>query len=239
MSGVHKQIADDQPAVDSGVNNEPFRLFGTPIMPSTMGGALETVDRVITQRGQLQIGVVNAAKIVNMQRNEELRDAVHASDVIFADGMSIVWASRALGQPLPERVAGIDLMYEILRQGNEKNYRIYCLGAKPEVVKTVAETFRRDYPGVSIVGARDGYFALEDEREIADEIRAAKPDVLFVGISSPKKERFMARWAAHMDVPVVHGVGGSFDVAAGLVARAPLFWRGKRAGVVVPASSGA
>jgi N-acetylglucosaminyldiphosphoundecaprenol N-acetyl-beta-D-mannosaminyltransferase len=190
-----------------------------------MGQVVDRVFEAVDSREQLQIGVVNAAKVVNMRRNPELGESVLASDVIYADGMSVVWASRLLRRPLPERIAGIDLMHEILRAGSKRGLRVFCLGAKQEVLNKVVTEFDRLYTGAKVVGAHNGYFGLEDEERIAHEIRDARPDVLFVAITSPKKEQFMARWADVMNVPVVHGVGGSFDVVAGLVERAPESWQ--------------
>jgi len=200
-------------------------LFGIPVEAATMSQVVQSVDAAISNRGSMDIGVVNAAKVVNMYRSKELSNSVLSSSVIYADGMSVVWASRILGKPLPERVAGIDLMHAILEQGNTRGYRVFCLGARQDVLDKVVRNFGAHYPGVTIVGARDGYFAEDEEETVAREIRDAKPDVLFVAITSPKKENFMARWSDTMDVPVVHGVGGSFDVVAGVVARAPESWQ--------------
>ena len=200
-------------------------LFGIPIQAATLDKALDRVDAAISDRENLHIGVVNAAKIVNMGRDPALAQSVIASDAIYADGMSVVWASRILRQPLPERVAGIDLMHGILRRGNDKAYRVFCLGARPEVLAKVCQRFRSQYPGIVIAGSHDGYFDQGEEESIATKIRDSRPDVLFVAITSPKKENFMARWAEYIDVPVVHGVGGSFDVVAGLVKRAPAAWQ--------------
>jgi N-acetylglucosaminyldiphosphoundecaprenol N-acetyl-beta-D-mannosaminyltransferase len=200
-------------------------LFGVPICAETMSDALRRVHDAVSNRRPLHIGVVNAAKIVNMRRDPVLRSAVTASHVVYADGMSVVWASRFLGKSLPERVAGIDLMSAILERGNNHGYRVYCLGATEAVLDKVCATFRRQYPGVTIAGRHHGYFDACGEEAVAKKIKAARADVLFVAITSPKKEHFMARWAEVIDVPVVHGVGGSFDVIAGIVERAPERWQ--------------
>jgi N-acetylglucosaminyldiphosphoundecaprenol N-acetyl-beta-D-mannosaminyltransferase len=217
------RIGDPKPVYSTDTGT--VELFGIPVEAATLEQALDRVHSAIVSREQLQLGMINAAKVVNMQRNPELLTAVLDSDIIYADGMSVVWASRLLGAPLPERVTGIDLMYGILKRGQQHNYRIYCLGATPTVVETVCNTFESQYPGVEIVGHADGYFDEQQEEKVAESIRNARPDVLFVAITSPKKERFMAKWADYMGVPVVHGVGGSFDVAAGLVERAPESWQ--------------
>jgi N-acetylglucosaminyldiphosphoundecaprenol N-acetyl-beta-D-mannosaminyltransferase len=200
-------------------------LFGIPVQSSTMDEVLDDVDSAIADRRSLDIGVINAAKVVNMRRNPELAAAVLESDAIYADGMSVVWASRILGQSLPERIAGIDLMHGIMQRGRGKGYRVFCLGATQEVLDTVCKRFAEDYPGAHVVGAHNGYFTTDAEESIAMQIRDSNPDVLFVAITSPKKEQFMARWSDLMNVPVIHGVGGSFDVVAGKVERAPESWQ--------------
>lgn len=201
---------------------ESIRLFDIPVARATLGQAVRLVEDHIIFRKRLDIGVINAAKVVNMQTDGELRRSVLSSDIIFADGQSLVWASRMLGSPLPERVAGIDLMYALLERGNQVGYRVYCLGAEQWVNQRVAELILDRYPGVQLVGHRNGYFSEEEAAEVADEVRASRADILFVAMTSPRKENFMARWGDRMDVTVTHGVGGSFDVFAGKVKRAPV-----------------
>jgi N-acetylglucosaminyldiphosphoundecaprenol N-acetyl-beta-D-mannosaminyltransferase len=200
-------------------------LFGVPIAAATYEDVLSSVDAAISERRRFHIGVVNAAKIVNMRRDPALRADVLASDIVLADGMSVVWASRLLGQPLPDRLAGIDLMERLLARAAERSYRVYCLGAAPEVLAGAIETFRRRHPGVAIAGSHHGYFPAEEEPAVAADIAAARPDIVFIAITSPRKEQFLARWSRGLDVPVWHGVGGSFDVAAGKVRRAPELWQ--------------
>jgi N-acetylglucosaminyldiphosphoundecaprenol N-acetyl-beta-D-mannosaminyltransferase len=191
----------------------------------TQAEVLCRVNETIARRGRLQIGVVNAAKIVNMRRNDALRQNVLASDLILADGLSVVWAGRLLDRPLPERVAGIDLMLGMLRCGNERGYRVYCLGATNEVLDKTMSRIAAEYPNVRLVGAHNGYFTPKEESAIAAEIAAATPDILFVAMPSPKKEQFLARWGSQLGVPVCHGVGGALDVLAGKVRRAPESWQ--------------
>lgn len=190
-----------------------------------MSQVLTCAEQCIAERGSLHLGMVNAAKLVNMRSDQLLRDSVLASDMILADGMSVVWAARLLGQRLPERVAGVDLMFELLRVGGEKGFRFYCLGAKEEVVCEVVKRIGERYPGAVVAGYRNGYFQEDEEAGIIEAINASKADVLFVAMSPPKKEQFLARWAETLNVPVCHGVGGSFDVFAGKVKRAPELWQ--------------
>jgi N-acetylglucosaminyldiphosphoundecaprenol N-acetyl-beta-D-mannosaminyltransferase len=200
-------------------------LFGIPVKAMTMAQTLDLVDGVIQSRESLQIGVINAAKVVNMDKDPELREAVLSSDIILADGAAVVWASRLLRSPLPERVAGIDLMFGMFERGNERGYRVFCLGATEEISSTVAENLARDYPRLILAGRHHGYFTEDQAQAVADQVKASKADILLVAMTSPKKERFLAKWMAHMEVPVCHGVGGSFDVYAGKVERAPERWQ--------------
>jgi N-acetylglucosaminyldiphosphoundecaprenol N-acetyl-beta-D-mannosaminyltransferase len=200
-------------------------VFGIPVAPMTMAQVLDRVAAAIEKRERLLIGVVNAAKIVNMGRDQELRQSVLEADLVLADGTAVVWAGRALGVPLPERVAGIELMMEMLKRGHQEHWSIYCLGATQEVLDLTTARIAADYPGVRIAGSHHGYFGPDDEPAIAAAIRESASDILLVAMVSPKKERFLARWNESLGVPVCHGVGGSFDVVSGKVKRAPLSWQ--------------
>jgi N-acetylglucosaminyldiphosphoundecaprenol N-acetyl-beta-D-mannosaminyltransferase len=203
----------------------PLRIRDLPIAPLRMEEVLERVDQAISTGSRLRIGVVNAAKVVKMARDPLLRDDVMSSDLVLADGAAVVWAGRVLGRPLPERVAGIDLMTEILRRGEDRGYRVFCLGATADVLDKALARIAAEHPGVQVVGSHHGYFSDEEESDVAGQIDAARPDVLFVGMTSPRKERFLARWGDRLSVRVWHGVGGSLDILAGKVKRAPVMWQ--------------
>lgn len=203
-------------------NGWPVRhLFGVPIEALTMDEVLSIVDDTIERRQRLLIGMVNAAKLVNMRRDESLGQSVREADMILADGMAVVWACWLLGRRLPERIPGIDLMHHMLKRSSERGHRVYCLGAEEEVLSKAVMRMQVDHPGLAIAGYQHGYYDAEDEPRIVERIRASKPDILLVAMTSPKKERFLARWSDRMDVPVCHGVGGSFDILAGKTKRAP------------------
>jgi N-acetylglucosaminyldiphosphoundecaprenol N-acetyl-beta-D-mannosaminyltransferase len=194
-----------------------------------MADAIDLIERVIAEGGRLHIGMVNAAKLVNMRRQPALRDAVGSCDVIFADGMAVLWASRILRCPLPERVAGIDLMHGMLKRGSDFGWRVYCLGAEPAVLEAAMVSLRRAYPGVQFVGSHHGYFSGDDEAALVTDIAERNPDILLVGMTSPRKELFLERWHDVLNTRICHGVGGSFDILAGKARRAPLIWQ--RAGL--------
>jgi N-acetylglucosaminyldiphosphoundecaprenol N-acetyl-beta-D-mannosaminyltransferase len=162
----------------------------------------------------------NASHLCMMRHDPELALACRTAQLTVADGMSVVWALRASGQPAPERVAGVDLMARLLAVAGEHRLRVYLLGARREVVTALVERSRVQHPGIEIAG-RDGYFGLDDHLGIIEEIRASRAHILFVGMPSPFKEIWCERHRHRLDVPVMMGVGGSFDVLAGFIRRAP------------------
>lgn len=199
------------------------QVLGVGVHQLTMAEVVAIAGRAIGNGLRLRVGVVNAAKLTNMRTDPLLYNDVTSSDLVLADGMSVVWAAKFLGDPLPERVAGIDLMLELLQYCSDHNRRVFFLGATAQICQTVVAKSRVIYPNVDVAGFRDGYFAESDESEIVSEINKSDADVLFVAMSSPKKERFMGRWANQLTCRVIHGVGGSFDVFAGKVSRAPVW----------------
>jgi N-acetylglucosaminyldiphosphoundecaprenol N-acetyl-beta-D-mannosaminyltransferase len=196
-------------------------VLGCPIDAVTLEQAVAVVDDAIERRTGIQHVAINAAKLVKLQEDASLQEAVQGCELVTADGQSVVWAAGILGQPLPERVTGIDLMEAILRRSPERGYRVYLLGAQEDVLETTAARIAERYPGIDLVGRRHGYFGEDEERDVAFAIRDARPDLLFVALTTPKKELFLARWRDTLDVPFVMGVGGAFDVIAGKRRRAP------------------
>lgn len=187
-----------------------------------MQETLEIVENTIAEGKQLHHVVVNAGKIVAMQKDLQLRQSVNESDLINADGQAVVWASKVLGKPIKERVAGIDLMVNLVQLAHDKNYKVFFFGAKEDVVKKVVNTYSDQYSSNIIAGYRNGYFKKEEEQAIAKEISESGAHILFVAISSPTKENFLYENKALLQkVNFVMGVGGSFDVVAGKVKRAP------------------
>ena len=146
---------------------------------------------------------------------------VAGCDLVSADGQAVVWSARLLRQPLPGRVAGIDLMHELLTLAEREGWRVYFLGARREVLDRAVERIRKRHPGLEVAGARDGYFTRDQEPHVREAIRAARPHLLFVAISSPRKEYWLAEHVRALGVPFSMGVGGALDVEAGFVRRAP------------------
>ena len=190
----------------------------------SMQETLFLVDAKIKAKESLHHSVVNAGKIVAMHSDVQLRESVNSADLINADGQAVIWASKLLGKPLKERVAGIDLMENLVELAHQKNYKIYCLGAKEEVVSKVVSHYKEKYSRKIIAGYRNGYFTKEEEPKVAKEIAESGANILFVAINTPKKENFLYENRETLKVVnFIMGVGGSFDVVSGLVKRAPLW----------------
>lgn len=200
-------------------------LFGLTMDGVRLDEAVERCSLAIQKHSPVLIGVLNAAKIVNLHRDPNLRDALLECNLLLADGQAVVWASQLLRKPLPERVAGIDLFEALLDLAHRQQRAVYLLGAKPDVLAALEFKVSQRWPGLRIAGSHHGYFNDAEAAQIATDIRSSKADMLFLGMASPKKEIFLRRYQHDLDVPVLHGVGGSFDVLAGLTKRAPLTWR--------------
>lgn len=199
-----------------------INFLSIPVAAVTMQQTVQLVDNCIRNNGHVQHAVINAGKVVAMQKDRKLYDSVVNCDLINADGQSIVWAARLLGKHLPERVAGIDLMENLVALAHQEGYKCFFFGAKEEVVRRVTAIYAGKYSPEIIAGYRNGYYTPDEEEAIARQIGESGANILFVAISSPKKEIFVDR---HKDilnkVNFTMGVGGSFDVIAGITQRAP------------------
>lgn len=201
---------------------ERVELLGLPFDPLTMQSAVERcLEWCRTPRASHTVITINAWHANQIHRDAELRQACRAGDLVLADGMSVVWTFALAGAPLPGRVAGVDLMARLLEEAGRHRLRVFFLGARREVVTKLAEESARRHPGLVVAGCRDGYFGPADHPALVEEIRRAEPHLLFVGMPSPFKETWCERHRTALAVPVIMGVGGSFDVLAGYVKRAP------------------
>jgi N-acetylglucosaminyldiphosphoundecaprenol N-acetyl-beta-D-mannosaminyltransferase len=202
--------------------NQRITLMGCQIDNLSMEETLRTIEGFIRSGQPHQHVVVNVDKLVKASRDPELQRIINQCALVNVDGMPVVWASRLLGKPLKERVAGIDLFEALMARAADKGWRVFLLGAREDVVGAVADTYRRKYPQLLLAGWRNGYWQGEaEEAQVVETIRASRADLLFVAISSPKKEQFLGRYQARMQIPFAMGVGGTFDVAIGRVRRAP------------------
>ena len=203
-------------------------MLGIGVDRVAMREALAVLEGFIRERVPRLVATANAEMVMLAQDDRELFGILNRADLVLADGAGVVWAARRLGPGVPERVAGYDLTQELLRRAAVAGFRVYWLGAAPGVAETAARLAAERFPGLVSVGVHDGYFR-PDDAEIVTRIRDANPDILLCALGVPKQEKWLSRNLQLLGVPVSIGVGGTFDVMAGLVKRAPLWMQ--RAGL--------
>lgn len=198
-------------------------FLGVPVDILSLNETVDVAEKSMTCRQRCQHVALNVAKFVKMRRQPELWRDVVESDIVGIDGMGILWGCRLLGVKANERVAGIDLFREILALCNRKQFKPFFLGATDRVLQKMIFNLRRELPDLQIAGWHNGYFRAEEEARVVEYIRRSGADCLFLGLPTPRKERLLALYRDEFGVPFVMGVGGSFDVLAGAVSRAPLW----------------
>jgi len=219
--------SQDTIAIDSGLPAKDTRLFllGCPVDNLTMAETIDLAARAMRTGRRIRQVSLNVAKLVNMRSDPVLQADVVTSDIINADGAGILLAGRCIGMPLKERVAGIDLFHELLKLCAAEGFRPFFLGATAEVLRDATMKALKEFPSLCLAGARDGYFTPDDESALLEEINASGADCLFIGMPTPRKERWLAAYRERLCVPYAMGVGGSFDILAGRVQRAPALLR--------------
>lgn len=189
----------------------------------TMKEAVRTVEDFIKQKTTHLVVTPNAEIIMMAQEDKELAQIINDADLVVPDGAGVVWAAHYNGDPMPERVAGYDLVQNLFGRASTQQYRIYMLGGAPGIVEKAKKAAEERYPGIQIVGTRHGFFSATDEAEIISSIKSSRPDILLVALGVPRQEKWLANYLQELKVPVAIGVGGTFDVMAGVVKRAPLW----------------
>ncbi|WP_306433020.1 WecB/TagA/CpsF family glycosyltransferase [Paenibacillus sp. J31TS4] len=201
--------------------------MGIPFPKLTFEKAVHILEEVIDRPYEklFHVITVNPEIVMSSQHDKRLRAIVDEAGLITADGIGIVKISQVKGNGLPERVTGYDMMMRLLETGNRKGWSFYLLGCDEETSVKAAETIRERYPNVRIAGRRNGFFKPEDDEAIVRDIQAARPDVLLVALGAPKAEEWIYRYKAELPAKLAMGIGGSLDVLAGKVKRAPVFWQ--------------
>jgi N-acetylglucosaminyldiphosphoundecaprenol N-acetyl-beta-D-mannosaminyltransferase len=208
---------------EAPVSNARVTFIGIDIDVLTMDETMARVREAMRTRQRLHHVAMNVAKFVKMRSDPELRADIACSDLVGVDGMGVVFAARLMGIRVAERVAGVDLMQEVIALCAREGYRPYFLGARPEVLQTALDNISHRYPSIEIAGAQHGYYPSADEPGVVQAIRDSRADCLFLAMPTPRKERFLAAYRDEVDVPFIMGVGGSVDVVANYVKRAPLW----------------
>jgi N-acetylglucosaminyldiphosphoundecaprenol N-acetyl-beta-D-mannosaminyltransferase len=201
-------------------------LFGLPCHAVSMAQAHQyAIDAVAAGRPR-HVLFLNAAKIVGARTDPRLSRALVGADLIGADGQPLVWASRTLKRPIPERINGTNLMMDYLGLANERGWRVFFLGSTEEVLDGVERYCAAHLPGVVVAGRHNGFFPPDDDGAVADRIAATNADLLFVGMPSPRKEYWLDAQTERAATALAVAVGGSYEILAGNVRRAPVRWQG-------------
>lgn len=198
-----------------------INFMGCSINNLTFNETVDQIKKIIEKRESVQHVVMNASKINLMLEDPKLKEIINESPLVNADGMSIVWASKIFGTPLKERVTGIDLFYELLKESEKHGYRVYFLGSTELVVNEVVSKAKRDHKDLNIAGFHHGFFDKNNCEPVINHISQSNSDILFVAFSSPMKEYWVKENLSRLNVPFTMGVGGTFDVYAGKTSRAP------------------
>ncbi|SFI01764.1 N-acetylglucosaminyldiphosphoundecaprenol N-acetyl-beta-D-mannosaminyltransferase [Selenomonas ruminantium] len=203
--------------------SDKIDILGVNVDSVTMAQAVAQVQDYMDEKKNVLIATANAEMIMRATHDEELRHILNEAALVVPDGAGTVWAAHHLGYEMPERVAGFDLAQELMRIAPGKKQRIFFFGSAPGVAEKAKAKAEELYPGIEIVGVRNGYFSADDEPEIIAEIKAAKPDLLLAALGVPKQEKWLYQHRDELGVPVSIGVGGTLDVMAGVMKRAPLW----------------
>ena len=207
---------------------ERVNILGVQVDAVTMSQAVERVINLIGVGKPSMLATANAEMLLNATHDAELKKILNAASLVVPDGAGTVWAARHLGKQMPERVAGFDLVQELMKIATAHDFKFFLFGAAPGIAdkaKLKAETL---YPGIKIVGTRNGYFKAEDEFDIIAQIKSSRPDILLAALGVPKQEKWLFKYKDELKIPVSIGVGGTFDVMAGVVKRAPLWMQKAR-----------
>ncbi len=204
------------------MNEKKVNILGFQIDNIRMVEVIPKIIGFIKDRTPHQVITANSLMLKAAMDNDQLKEVFHRSHLVVPDSIGILMAGRVLGQPLAERVAGIDLMYRLFALCQKEGYSIYLLGAKPGVAAQAVENISRQFPGLNIAGTHHGYFNDQEESLVIKEISSLKLEILFVGLNIPRQELWIDKHLKSLGVPVIIGIGGSFDVISGRIKRAPL-----------------
>lgn len=198
-------------------------VLGAPVSLVTQEQVIQRALDSMKTRQSLRLADVNTAKLIDLQKDAQLRQALFRAELCVADGMGVVWAARGLGISVPQRVTGIDTMHALLHACAIEGLRPYLLGATSEVIDEAVKKLQHRYPTLQLAGWQHGYFSDEQEAQILETLQGSRADCLIVGLPTPRQDLFLSRVQAKLEIPFLMGVGGSFDVLAGRLRRAPLW----------------
>lgn len=204
---------------------EKINILGVNVDNVNMDGAVEKVLGFLSEDAPHAVFTPNSEIIMAAYKDEEFCKELNGASLIIPDGIGVVYASRILKAPLPERVPGFDLATNLIEKLQDGSKSFYFFGGKPSVAEKAKENLLSKYPHLNICGLADGYFDDEKEKLIIEDIKSKKPDILFVCLGAPKQEKWINKHKDELGAKVLMGIGGSLDVFAGTVERAPEFYR--------------
>ena len=204
-------------------------ILGVPVVPYTMDEAVEKLTQDTLEHKRNFVVTANAEIIMMAQDDPEYKLLLSETvDLVLPDGAGTVWAGNYLGYAIPERVAGYDLYLRLLEEAANNNISVYFFGGKPGIAEEAAEEGKRRWPQLTVAGCRNGYFSVEEEQEILDGINRSGAAMLFAALGAPKQEKWLAKFRGQLKPCLLMGIGGSFDVLAGKVQRAPKWMQDAR-----------
>ena len=207
---------------------ERVEILGVKVDAVTMAEAVARVENLVAEKKSSLVATANAEMLLNATHDAELKKILNAADLVVPDGTGTVWAAHHLGFEMPERVAGFDLVQELMKISPAREIKFFLFGAVPTIADKAKLKAEELYPGIKIVGTRNGYFKPADEPEIISQIKNSRPDILLAALGVPKQEKWLFKYKDELKIPVSVGVGGTFDVMAGVVKRAPLWMQKAR-----------
>ncbi len=206
--------------------SDKVNILGVKIDKVNIEQAADTIMGYIREDGEAKaVYTPNSEIVMQGYRSEEIRDILNDAELLTADGIGVVYASKILKNPINERCAGYDVARALLEKMGKAGNSVYLFGSKPGVAEAAAENMCKEYPGLVIAGCADGYFDEDKEEQIIADINMNAPDVLFVCLGAPKQEKWIYAHKKELNCKVCMGLGGSLDVFAGTVERAPEFYQ--------------
>jgi N-acetylglucosaminyldiphosphoundecaprenol N-acetyl-beta-D-mannosaminyltransferase len=196
-------------------------IYGIQVSKLDLKETVSYLTKAILSRRPHQVITANPIMVMTALENPSYMDIMRSAELVVPDGTGVVWAAEHVGNPVKERVAGFDLLHELLKTGESYHWKVYLLGSTPEVIRETANRLQKQYPGIIITGYRDGYFGPEQDEEVVTGIMDTQPDLLFVARGADSQEPWIAKHKSRLAIPVMMGVGGSFDVISGKSRRAP------------------
>ena len=199
-------------------------ILGVNVDKVTIPEAADKIFDMLSEKRPHKIFTPNSEIIMQAYNDKDFCDILNSADLLTADGIGVVYASRILKNPISERAAGFDIACKVIEKIAKSGHRLFLFGGKPGVAETARDNLLKKYPKLKIVGTRNGYFKPEEEQSIVNEINFATPDIVFVCLGAPMQEKWIARNGEKLNARVLMGIGGSLDVFAGTAERAPDIW---------------